>query len=399
MRVLITSWAWPSHYLPLAPLGWALRAAGHEVRVASQPRLTPVILDSGAVAVHSGPDLDHDQVRAQSMRDLPLVAVPHAPAAGATMRDWAADPRDMVRRVFRVFVRYAETMVDELLDYAQAWRPDLVVYEPTSYAGPLVAAALGVPAVRHVQGVDVTYQAAELLPELLAPVCRRLGLSDVDPLGTVTVDPCPPSIQIQAGLKRIPVRYIPYNGPAVLPEWLYEPAGKPRLVVTWGTSTTRLTGSGTFRPPEIISATRGLDCELVIALTGADAAELGEVPNGVRVVESLALHLLLPGCAAVVHQGGNGTILTGVHCGVPQLLLPQLPDQTFLADQFANSGAGIVVRPDQATPEGLREALGALLREAAYRQAAARLRDEALAQPTPAQIVPVLQALAQHRAS
>ena len=33
MRVLFAVSAWPGHYFPLVPLGWALRAAGHEVRV------------------------------------------------------------------------------------------------------------------------------------------------------------------------------------------------------------------------------------------------------------------------------------------------------------------------------------------------------------------------------
>ncbi|MET9068873.1 hypothetical protein [Streptosporangium sandarakinum] len=58
---------------------------------------------------------------------------------------------------------------------ARHWRPDLVVFEPTSYAGPLVAALLGVPAVRHIHGVDMTYQARDIVPEVLAPTAARLG--------------------------------------------------------------------------------------------------------------------------------------------------------------------------------------------------------------------------------
>src|SRR3954447_12209191 len=59
MRVLFTSWAWRSHYFPSVPLGWAFAAAGHEVRMVSQPSLESTIVESGlpAVTVGSDPDL------------------------------------------------------------------------------------------------------------------------------------------------------------------------------------------------------------------------------------------------------------------------------------------------------------------------------------------------------
>src|SRR5262245_27414949 len=102
MRVLMTSWAWPSHYLPMVPLGWALRAAGHEVRVASQPALGQVITDSGQVAVATGPDLDHEDVHRRVMRNLRLDAVPDAPPPGTSMQRWTPEKRERVRRVFGV---------------------------------------------------------------------------------------------------------------------------------------------------------------------------------------------------------------------------------------------------------------------------------------------------------
>src|SRR5688572_28667204 len=58
MRVLFTTWAWPAHYLPMVPLAWALRAAGHEVRMASQPELLPVMRESGLPSTVVGHDVD-----------------------------------------------------------------------------------------------------------------------------------------------------------------------------------------------------------------------------------------------------------------------------------------------------------------------------------------------------
>lgn len=389
MRVLVTTWAWPSHYLPLVPMVWALQAAGHEVQVASQPRLSRVITDSGAVAVPVGPDLDHHELRAKSMRELPLPSVPQAPEAGEEMTNWQPQRRAKVARVFSVFAAYSDAMLDDLLGYARWWRPDLVLFDPTTYAGPLVAAALGIPAVRHTHGVDVIYQARDVVAELVAPLAARIGLSDVDLTGVRTVDPCPPSLQFDSAVRREFVRYVPYNGPAVQPTWLRPPT-KPRVCLTWGTSTSQLTGEETFLPPKVIDWTRDLGIETVVCVTEADAATLrkhlgGDIPD-VRIAENLPLHMVLPTCSAIVHQGGNGTVLTASHFGVPQLALPQLPDQTFHCKQVVKDGAGRMLLPAEASAETVRAGLVDVLYGAEYAAAASRLRAEMHAQATPGEV-------------
>lgn len=397
MRVLMTSWAWPSHYLPMVPLGWALRAAGHEVRVASQPALGKVITASGHVAVATGPDLDHAEVHRRVMGGLRLTAVPDAPPPGESTRQWTPDARDRLRRVFGVFAAYAEAMLDDLHAYAREWRPDLIVFDPTTLAAPLVGAALGIPAVRHIHGVDVTYQARDVMAELLAPLAARSGVGDVDPLGVLTVDPCPPSMQIPEGT-RLVTRYVPYNGPEALPAWLRKPPRRGRVCVTWGTSTTRLAGLAHFAPSLVLAALEDLDPDLdvVLAVTGEEAGALtanGRLPGRVRVVCDLPLHLLLADCTALVHQGGNGTLLTGAYHGVPQLVLPQLPDQAFHTGRFVSTGAGLGLRAGQATAGTIRTALGDLLGDPGYRAAAGRLRAEMHATAAPADVVPRLVSL------
>jgi len=390
MRVLVTTWAWPSHYRPLVPMVWAMQAAGHEVQVASQPRLSTVITDSGAVAVPVGPDLDHDEVRARSMRGLELTAVPQVPAVGEEMAGWQSDRRAKVAQVFSVFTAYSDAMLDDLLSYARWWRPDLVVFDPTTYAGPLVAAALGIPAVRHTHGVDVQYQARDIVPGLVAPLAARIGVGDVDLIGASTVDPCPPSMQIESPLRREFVRYVPYNGPAVQPTWLQPPVA-PRVALTWGTSTSRLTGAGSFLPARILEWTRDLGLETVVCVTEADAAtireRIGTGREDVRIAENLPLHMVLPGCSAIVHQGGNGTLLTAAHFGVPQLVLPQLPDQTFHCRQLMKTGAGRMLLAAEASAETVPAELSKVLQGAEYADAAARLLAEMRAQPAPGEVV------------
>jgi len=86
-------------------------------------------------------------------------------------------------RGLEIFVPGVEAMIGDLLDFARQWQPDLVVFEPTTYAGPLAAAALGIPAARHLWGIDFTLRTREFEPEVLAPVLDRLHLAEVETLG------------------------------------------------------------------------------------------------------------------------------------------------------------------------------------------------------------------------
>ena len=77
-----------------------------------------------------------------------------------------------------------------------------------------------------------------------------------------------------------------------------------------------------------------------------------------------------------------------------QLILPQLPDQITNADNLAAAGVARVLRPGQADPEAIRATARVLLTESSYRQAAHRLHEEILAQPTPAEVVGRLEQVA-----
>jgi UDP:flavonoid glycosyltransferase YjiC (YdhE family) len=50
--------------------------------------------------------------------------------------------------------------------------------------------------------------------------------------------------------------------------------------------------------------------------------------------------LLLPRVAAVIHQGGAGTVATAAHGGVPQIVLPQAADQFLWRSQVVKPGLG-----------------------------------------------------------
>jgi UDP:flavonoid glycosyltransferase YjiC (YdhE family) len=443
MRVLFTTWAWPSHYFPMVPLAWALHTAGHEVRMASQPELAPTMQSSGLPCTSIGPDFDVAAVFRRERDEAASVAkAGGAPAAGGRHRpdadricdDMLGDLDGAVRRHDPTTVRLlddearstlrtlwaaramarssrlavyggvAEAMVDDLFALARSWRPDLIVYDAMTFAGPLVAKLVGVPALRSLFGPDVTYFVRADADAGLTPLLDRFGLDDLDLKGAASLDPCPASLQLPDAAvptRRIRTRYLPYSGLAEVPGWLLEPPTRPgreRICLTWGTSTDRLHGEQAFLPGDILQGCAKLaderDAELVLAITANQRRLIPDPPPDVRIVVSVPLDALLSTCDALIHQGGAGTMLTALHHGLPQLVLPQLVDQAANACRLVAAGAGRTRCALDLAASDLIAAGHDLLDNPAYRSAAGDLQNEMRRQPTPADVVAELAALA-----
>lgn len=388
MRALFVSVPWPTHFHAMVPLAWAFRAAGHEVRVASGPALADAIAAAGLPAVITGSDFQFVPLfreQAEALYELDWSALS------------AAEVEERTTRMLDIFARISDAMLDDLVAFARSWRPDIVVYEPTMVAAPIAATLLGVPKVRHLWGPDITYSADVLQGKVLGSMLSRYGLTDLETLGDLTIDPGPLAMQVSGAFTRQPMRYVPYNGPGVMPRWLVDPPTRPRVCVTWGTSMVYLGGAKVFLLPHAVAALSELDVEVVAAITADQRELLGDLPDGVRVVESVPLHMLLPSCAAVVQHGGSGTTLTATASGVPQLIVGQSPDQVILASQVASAGSGLMLIPKGAGIEELkvkiRDLTRRLLEEETFRSTARKLREELEAQPSPTQVVAVLEEL------
>ncbi|RBQ20801.1 protein IroB [Spongiactinospora rosea] len=380
MRVLFTSWAWPSHLYAMVPLAWAMRAAGHEVLVAGQPSLAVAAAHAGLPYAPIGSDVDSvGMVRGYALPTRRFGTPPALPSNGRGPR------------ALRMFQVNAEAMVDDLVELAREWRPRLVVHDPTAWAGSIAAAAIGVPAVRHLYGADLMHAARPFLAGLLAPMGERHGLEDLDPLGAATIDPYPADVQVDVDYEPVPLKYVPYNGPGITPR--LRPAARPRVCVTWGTTIARVDPER-FLAGDVVRALASPEVEVVAAVTAAQREWLGPVPEGVRIVQDAPLHAVLPGCDLLVAHGGAGTSLTGMAAGLPQLLVPQLPDHEAHATRLARTGAAVLLPVDQAGPAELRERALGLLHDARAGAAAARLREEIAARPAPADVVPLLEEVA-----
>src|SRR6185503_6872605 len=111
------------------------------------------------------------------------------------------------------YAKIARFTVANVIHLAQRWRPDAVMHTPWEYAGPIAAARLGVPLVRHTWGVALPPELAPAEAETLAPVHREHGFPR-DP--AFEVDVCPPALQYPDAQAGVPMAYTAYNGSGVL---------------------------------------------------------------------------------------------------------------------------------------------------------------------------------------
>ncbi len=421
MRVLVTTYAERTHLFAMIPLAWALRAAGHDVRVAVQPAFVQHVCDAGLIAVPVGSDRNlwqllgrighvlHADGLQPGMPDL-YNAVERPPGSVT----WE-ELHDGYQRQIAVWHKTSNVpMVPDLVAFARCWRPDLVLWEPLTYAGAVAARACGAAHARLLFSVDMyggtrelflrrraerTGETGDPLADWLGAYARVHGAPgrttfDEDMVtGQVTVDIVPPSLQLATRWPTLPMRYVPYGGPATVPHWLRTPPQRPRVALTLGLSRR----SHRFRPYLDVQAAlddlADLDVEVVATVSERVAAELERVPSNTRLVSYVPLQALIPTCDAVVHHGGIGTLATTILNRVPQVILPWDNDGPALAARAGEQRAALVLDPSTSRPG---ELAGAVRRALAgeITDGVAQLHAELLATPGPADVVADLELLA-----
>jgi len=405
LRVLMSSWGWRSHLHCLVPVGWALQAAGHEVRVASHPSMAQAISSAGLAAVPLGADLDFATEFGPRMGKVGMGRLDTGGQRTAKQEDTAkpegtAKPGSTLEPAITPdggVVRFAAALLSDLVEFGRTYRPDLLIWEPFNLAAAVAAAALGVPGVLQLWGPDSSVTLRLDQETVVGPLAARFGLgaAEISLTGMLMLDPVPPPMQVPLSGPSQPVRFVPYNGAAVVPAWLRRPAIRPRVCVTAGTMMAGAGFAGQLDLTGIIRAVAELDVEVVVAVDPAQQAGLGQVPDNVRLADGpLALRLVLPSCAALVQQGGAGTTMTALAYGVPQLILPQVSDQHFNGERLAATGAGTWLAPEQASSGQIRDLVGELVGDGHWRERAALMRDRVGQMPAPAEVVPVLATLA-----
>lgn len=371
MRILFTGPAAVGHLFPMIPTAQALRAAGHEVLFASAQPLNR-LREAGFPIVEIGDGRTIRDVLEQSTgEELRYVA-----------HDLTTD--QILDAAARGFALVSRATVGGLLEAADDWGADLLVYDSFQASAPLVAAKLKIPSVLQnfgvTSGLDMVGRLAANFTEAYETY-RVAGPAEPTPLNIV-----PASLGGDPGGLRM--RYLPYNGGGTVPAKLLRRGTRPRVAVTLGTVLTEMDGVRAI--VRLIEAAASVDAEFLLAVGDADLTPLGTLPDNVRPLPWIPLAELLTTSDALIHHGGSGTLLTALQAGLPQLLLPQGADHFANADALTATGAALRSASDDVDAPLLTR----LVTDPSLREAAVRLRAENAALPTPAETVPALEALA-----
>jgi len=281
----------------------------------------------------------------------------------------------------------APAMFTDLLPAARSWQPDVVVAEQAEFAGPLVAAMLGVPNVCHAFGS--IWPAADIaeVGEQAAHLWVEQGLEPKSYGGCyehLYINIYPPNLQPEStthlgSIQDLGPGNTATSGDEHLPDWVTADVGTPLVYVTFGT---------VFRNDSvlvaIIEALREMPVRVVVTVgPQGDPAALGEQPDQVHVARYIPQAQLIPYCAAVVSHGGSGIFLAALMAGLPQLCVPQGADQFVNAAVCVRVGAGLAIQPGDVTADATRATVSQLLNEPSFRMRAEDLGKQVASMPTP----------------
>jgi UDP:flavonoid glycosyltransferase YjiC (YdhE family) len=384
MKVMFSCYPFPGHLFPIVSTAWAMRAAGHDVLFASVAGTFTTIASTGLPGVEVVPA---STIEGIFLRHMELDSQPGAARANARSTATPVDEDAVARRaVSGVPSEWSDAMTDGTVEFALEWQPDLVIHEAMQGAGAVAAAKLGVPAVEHRYGFGpVSAKLSAAMRDCLADAYRRHAVRPVP--HRLALDVVPPSMAAPVPDEVWRMQYVPYGIGGMVPTWPLSPPERPRIVVTLGTTNPWHNGLGAIRA--VIDAGAELDADLLVALGFDDASALGALPDNAAVLPWIPLHVLLGGCAAIVHHGGVSTTLTALACGVPQLVLPTDFDNFINADAVAGRGVGLRCEATEVTSGQLRR----LLEDPGMRHAAQAVRTEISDLPSPTDLVDKLLAL------
>jgi glycosyltransferase (activator-dependent family) len=419
MRVLFTTLPAKTHLYNMIPLAWSMHAAGHEVCVASAPDLMDTVERTGLTPVPVGELLNLEEMTRRPPRD---------PTRGQTAWVDIAETRqemlswDFVLPILSyssfIFEKLnTEAAIEDTVAFARDWQPDLVLWDPMTFAGPIAARAVGAAHARMVWGIDLLARIRKIfldfinhplsefwedpLAEWLTRILRRFG-ADFDEeliVGQWTIDPMPAWMRFPLDLHYVPIRFVPFNGPVPIPSWAMQPPSRPRICLTLGLSKREVEGEVSTSLSALLEAVADLDLEVIATLNSFQIQTATAVPDNVRLVDFVPLSTLLPSCAAIIHHGGSGTFGNALIHGVPQFIVPDDTwDTVLIGKHVAKRGAGVCIPKDQRTPGNLRRQLLRVLEEPSFRNSCDAIREEALATPGPIDLVATLECLtAQHQ--
>jgi UDP:flavonoid glycosyltransferase YjiC (YdhE family) len=390
MKILFITTGSQATYYAAAPLATAARNAGHQVMMAAHE---PWVETAEAIG------LPTFCFTADPIRHFMGLA---NPGQGLRFPEELGDEAMIGQG--RGFARMGLAGLESLLELAKDWPPDVVVGNSQSYSAMLLAAHLKIPYVRHVEYLGIPFTGiAPGAEEELRPELERLGLDGLlEP--DLLLDATPPSLRPSHDPVGQPVRWIPSNPQRLLEPWMYtRPEGRRRVLITSGFRSIMFRDPG-WSMPLLVSELSKMNAEVLIAASPGAAERFGPELGDARI-GWIPLDVAATTCDLAIHHGGATTATTFMANGVPQLIIPENPPEFWpnyhrkaIATAVSEFGAGQMLwpraqEPDKAPGEVIAATARELLSDPSYTEQTQFLAKEIASQPSPSEIVPMLEAL------
>jgi macrolide glycosyltransferase len=273
-------------------------------------------------------------------------------------------------------------------------RPDLFLYDITSYAAPVLAAQWGIPIIQ----ISPTYVPREGYEKEI-PVFQTMK---ADPAGAayyarftawlgthgITTSPDQFVLRPQRCIVLIPRFLQPYAakvtdtytfvGPcfgdrSFEGSWQPPRDGRPVLLISLGS--VGITRAEFYR--ECITAFSGEEWHVVMAIGRyIQPKALGRVPNNIEVHQWVPQFSILSQADAFITHAGPAGICEALHYGVPLVAVPQAWDQFRYAARIAELGVGRYVPCEQATAAALRKAVLTVASDPRMQTRLAKIQEE-----------------------
>ncbi|HEX5068579.1 MAG TPA: glycosyltransferase [Vicinamibacterales bacterium] len=384
MRVVLASFGSFGDLHPHLGLGLALKAQGHQPVLAVTRAYLPLVEAAGLEGRPIRPDGDPT--------DHALVSRVMDPMRG---------PEFVVRRLMMPQLR---EMYDDLVTVCRG--ADLVVSHPLTFAAPILCEQRGLPWAASVLAPLSFFSRRDpplSIPSPMAAAVHRrwpaasglftgVGLS-LTRSWTRAVQDLRQSVGLGRGANPVgPGQFSPHLNLALFSRVLAEPQpdwppatvvtgavrydatlggmsddltaflenGPPPLVFTLGSSAVVTDKASHFY--DVSAAVAGALGMRAVLLTGHLPENRPAVSSGHVFVTPWAPHsALFPRAAAIVHQGGAGTLNSALASGRPMLVVPFAHDQPDNAERVFRLGVARVVYPQQYTAARVRRELESLL--------------------------------------
>jgi sterol 3beta-glucosyltransferase len=401
MRVLILTYGSRGDVQPYVGLGKGLKAAGHEVTLATSSRFREFVEEHGLRYGYMSDDLlaiiDTDQ--------------------GRDLIENTTNLFQVLTRTFSLMKQVGPLQASLLNDCwttANAADPDLIVFHPKAYGGPHIAEKLGIPVILALP-IPMMVPTSEYpnmgFPNLkLGGWYNRMTYRLVNTLMGMSAGKHVKALRAAHGLPRqkrfdilhttdggdIPVlhamsmhvvgqpsdwpdtavmtgywfldRLENWTPPAELEAFLA--AGPPPVYVGFGS----MAGRNPARLSNIVvEALQRANVRGIIA-TGWGGLKTESLPDSVLKIDQAPHEWLFPRMAAIVHHGGAGTTAAALRAGKPSIIVPFFGDQPFWAKRVHEIGAGARPIPQKKlTRENLGDALLTVTGSAEMRRTAEQL--------------------------